>query len=114
MASANFLLAMGQNLTRGARLLREFIDTRRPGGLTQEAVAEALGVTPPAVHDWLDGRRRPNADLRVALATYTNNAVPAESWRTNAEAKEIAKVVPFEPASDSPAPELKRAAGGGR
>lgn len=43
-------------------------DAREELGLTQDDVADKLGVTQPAVSMWENGRSRPTADVLVALA----------------------------------------------
>lgn len=40
---------------------------RHAQGLTQEAFALRYGFSPPAVRDWEQGRRRPEASARILL-----------------------------------------------
>lgn len=88
-------------LAPGAELLSLFLSDH---GITQSACASALGVTGPAVHDWLTGRRRPSAPFRSAIELWTRKAVPASSWALPGESDPVASVRPFR----------RRAAGGSR
>jgi len=50
---------------------------RRGGGLTQEALAQRLGITPQAVSKWETGQGLPEASLLVELAGL---AAARPSW----------------------------------
>lgn len=50
---------------------------RRESGLTQEQLAEALGVTPGAVHKWETGKATPELEMLVDLAQFFETSVDA-------------------------------------
>lgn len=57
-----------------AATLRKF---RKEAGMTQEQLAEALGVTTGAVYKWENGRSTPNVQLLVELAELLGTSVDA-------------------------------------
>lgn len=62
---------MNQQLTRFSTLIRDARKAIEPL-LTQEAVAEKLGVKQPAVSAWERGEAYPSASSLVALAEILN------------------------------------------
>lgn len=66
----------------GSRLLAHWLQRF---GLSQAALARALGVTPPAVCDWIARKKLPEPAYRAAIATYTGREVPASSWCNDEE-----------------------------
>ena len=89
--------AAAATLTTGAVLLGEFLDRH---DITQEAAAQGLKVTNPAVNDWVNGKKRPEPDNRNAIAIWTSGFVPVEAWLRDAEAAKVANVRPFVAAAD--------------
>ena len=84
-------------LTDGALKLRSFLDAR---GLGPTAAAKALGCTHPAVIEWISGSKRPAAEARKAIAIWTADEVPEDSWIKSTERERLSVVRPFvEPAS---------------
>lgn len=71
-------------LTGGARLMERYLTEK---GLKQTHAAKALDVSDPTVSDWLSGEKRPRAETRDLIETWTGGAVPAGAWKT---AEEIA------------------------
>lgn len=51
-----------------------------PPPMTQQGLAEALGVTQQAVSSWLRGVTRPNYETRMKIAELVG--VPVEDWTT--------------------------------
>ncbi len=78
--------------TAGADLLYEFMSTR---GLSQVSAAKDLRVKGPTIHEWCAGSKRPRAHHRAAIAVWTRNLVPIESWLLDAERADMAAVRPF-------------------
>jgi len=79
--------------TRGAVLLGGFL---KKNSITRAAAGQAIGVADPTVCDWVGGKKRPRHEMRVAIETWSNGAVPAESWMTAAEKRAAQKQVqPF-------------------
>lgn len=66
--------------TKGMLALRERMAER---GLSQQAIAEKLGVSQPSVSAWLKGSCRPDSAQRDALELSL--AIPRELWRTDEE-----------------------------
>lgn len=56
---------------------------RYVGGIS--ALARALGVTPPTVHQWLKGQRPIPAERCPAIERLTNRAVSCESLRPDVD-----------------------------
>lgn len=81
-------------LTSGAVLLREFIEDNK---LSQKQAADALGVKPPTIHEWITGAKRPRAEHREAISIWTHGSVPVANWLLEEERAAIAGAVPFEP-----------------
>lgn len=52
------------------RLGEKIRTLRKEAGLTQEALAEALGVTPGAVYKWESGRAMPELELLVEIGAF--------------------------------------------
>lgn len=59
------------------RLGEKIRTLRKQAGLTQEALAEALGVTPGAVYKWESGRAMPELELLVELGEFFETSVDA-------------------------------------
>lgn len=55
-------------------------------GKTQAEVAEGLEVDQSAVSLWLNGKRRPNGDLRLKIQQFTRGKVGVEVWAKKAAA----------------------------
>lgn len=91
---------MATRHTDGSKALRQFIESN---ALTQQATAKALGVTDPAVHDWISGTKRPRPHHRAAIEKWTGGLVPASSWLLREEREATRNVVPFRRASDDDA-----------
>ncbi len=85
---------MSQRLSDGARALKAFIEKHQ---LTQLMAARALGVTDPAVHDWLAGTKRPRPQHRASIEVWTGGVVGRDSWLSKRERAELAVVRPFVP-----------------
>lgn len=82
------------NLTEGARRFRAF---RERHGINYSEAARALRVSRPAVYAWEDGSKVPEADARDRIMIWTAGEVTPEMWRTEAAARVLAEVQPFEP-----------------
>lgn len=82
----------------GAALLKAYLAHH---DLTQFAAAEALFVSDPCVNDWVNGKKRPEPHHRTAIAHWTSDAVPVESWLRDDEIAKVAAVVPFVPKLDA-------------
>ena len=80
--------------TRGATLLQAFL---KKNGLTQLAASEALRVSDPTIHDWVQGTKRPRTHHREAIAVWTNGEVPTEAWLRDDERASMKSVQPFTP-----------------
>lgn len=61
----------------GARRLGRYL---KGCGLTQKALAEALGVSTPTVHDWLSGTKVPRPPNRAAIRVFTDGEVLDNDW----------------------------------
>lgn len=48
---------------------------RKEAGLTQEDMANRLGVTAPAVNKWENGNTKPDIDLLAPIARLFNNSL---------------------------------------
>ncbi|MGN1015408.1 MAG: helix-turn-helix transcriptional regulator [Faecousia sp.] len=59
------------------RLGEKIRTLRKQAGLTQEALAEALGVTPGAVYKWESGRAMPELELLVEIGEFFETSVDA-------------------------------------
>lgn len=81
-------------MTDGAIRLLAFLERNR---LTQLAAARALSVSDPTIHDWVNGKKRPRAHHRDAIATWTNGDVPVDSWLDAQERAAMSAVRPFQP-----------------
>lgn len=73
--SAGHKCGMKRNLTRGAVLLREIVETRK---LSQAEVAEKIGVGQPMISDYLRAKKLPGRG--VARRFFVVFAVPTGSW----------------------------------
>jgi plasmid maintenance system antidote protein VapI len=60
-----------------AELVRTWLGEQ---GRTQKWLAEALGVTTPAVEGWLAGSRGPVLETAVVLERVTGGFVPVSAW----------------------------------
>jgi DNA-binding transcriptional regulator YdaS (Cro superfamily) len=92
IGASRYRVAMGH----GSALLWEFLQRRNA---PQCVVARVLRVSPPAVHDWLSGRRTPTPAYREAIERWSEGAVPAASWRSEAEAElaeQLEAIAPLE------------------
>lgn len=58
--------------------LQRFLCATEPA-MTQQAFAELVGVTQPAVNKWLRGRATPS--LKAALVIERITKIPFESWK---------------------------------
>lgn len=73
--------------TYAAAQLRAF---KSSSGLTQKAIAEAVGVEQQSVSRWLTGIARPESMvMRFRLATFTGGAVEVDGWYTDEERREL-------------------------
>lgn len=79
-------------MTDGAVRLADFLARNK---LTQLAAAAALKVSDPTVHDWVNGKKRPKAHHREAIATWTSGDVPVDAWLEPHEREAMAEVRPF-------------------
>lgn len=70
-------------MTTGPDLLLKFLSKH---GASQALAARVLGVSAPAVNDWVHNKRTPSAPFRSAIERWTDGAVPAMSWL---EAEEV-------------------------
>jgi transcriptional regulator with XRE-family HTH domain len=59
------------------------LDSALSPTMTPTKLAEELGVTPQAVHNWRSGRARPDAKLRKRIEELLG--IPRTSWLTDAE-----------------------------
>ena len=71
--------------------LKKFIRDQR---LTYRQAADALGVTPVAVNDWIHGKRTPSPPMRTAIETWSGGVIAATAWASAAERRALARVVP--------------------
>jgi DNA-binding transcriptional regulator YdaS (Cro superfamily) len=58
-----------------------------PRQMTQTQLANALGITPQAVSNWVNGGARPPAAQREAIERITG--ISADAWLFESERKEI-------------------------
>ncbi len=65
--------------------------------MTLRGAADALGVSDPAVHDWIHGSTRPRTHHRESLEVWTKGEVPRDSWLRDDERVAKAAVRPFSP-----------------
>ena len=89
---------MAERHSDGSRGLRAFLEKH---AISQRSAAEALGVTDPAVHDWVTGAKRPRAHHRVSIEVWTRGSVVAASWAFPEERAAARDVVPFDPDTDA-------------
>lgn len=75
--------------TEGRRLLRAWLDA--DSERTQVMIAKRIGISPPAISQWLDGTSRPESHNRQALNMLTG--IPESAWLTNAEREQLEGVV---------------------
>ena len=81
-----------QTPTRGAELFRGFLERN---GFNPSTAGRSLGVTRPAVCEWMNETKRPAADARLKIEAWTNGEVPAPSWQTDQEREALGKVQPL-------------------
>jgi len=67
MSKSSTIIADGPNPTPGEILLEEFL---RPMGLSQTALAQAIGVPPRRINEIVLGKRAVTADTDLRLARY--------------------------------------------
>lgn len=73
-------------------------ELRKQHHLTQEQLAEALGVTPGAVHKWETGKATPELETLVELAVYFETSVDAllnYGWEKLTAAKAVTRLRQF-------------------
>lgn len=71
---------------------------RRDAGLTQEQLAEALGVTTGAVHKWESGKATPELGLLVEIAAFFETSIDAMldyGWQTQSMGQAVEKLKRF-------------------
>lgn len=61
---------MNQDMNYGAILSASIAGLRKSAGMTQDALAERLGVTFQAVSKWENGKRSPDTDMLIKLSEY--------------------------------------------
>ncbi len=80
-------------LSDGVHGLREFL---KANGLRKADVVRAIGVTHPAVIDWLKGTKTPTVEHREKIATWTSGEVPASAWEPlKKSGAKVVTVVPY-------------------
>jgi len=86
------------HISPAALKLSGFIERNR---IPKRRAAAALGVTHPALFDWLAGHKVPGPESRKAIEIWTNGEVQALEWgltRSERDGLErLAEVQPFEP-----------------
>ncbi len=90
--------------TSGPRILLAFL---REHELTNVDCARALGISPVAIHHWMDGVQRPREPHRRAIEIWTRGHVPVSVWLTKEERAEITAVKPFKDCEAAPPPVSK-------
>lgn len=100
-----------REISRGATLLDAFV--RAQGRGMAAKTARALGVSPPTIHDWMSGVKRPKGPRREALEVWTGGAVPRDAWDLDGERDVLTTVRPFEPPAATSSPSLPTAADSG-
>jgi hypothetical protein len=85
-------------MTDGAVLFAAFIERN---AITLVAAGKALGVSGPTIYDWSTGKKRPRWHHREAIAVWTRDDVPADSWLTDDERAAMRDVRPFVPPAES-------------
>ena len=61
----------------GPQALKEFLE--RAGG-TQSGFAQAMGLDPAVIHNWVTGKRRPSIDQAHAIEKATFGVVRMKQW----------------------------------
>lgn len=89
----------GASMSTGPELLRAFLTTH---DAPQALAARVLGVSAPAVHDWIHRKRSPSAPFRAALERWTDGAVPAASWLDGDELELVAQLGRVQPMQGLP------------
>lgn len=89
----------GWQMSTGPELLRAFLTTH---DAPQALAARVLGVSAPAVHDWIHRKRSPSAPFRAALERWTDGAVPASSWLDGDELELVAQLGRVQPMQGLP------------
>lgn len=79
-------------LTEGQRLFEAFVARC---GLTQLAIAAALGVSDVTIWFWRTGEKRPVDHQRAKIEAWTGGTVPSTAWRTDAERAEVEAMAPL-------------------
>lgn len=77
--------------TKGATDLRRW---REKAGLSQVALAEAIGGSQTCISHYESGFIRPDSTTREVIRAVTDGAVSPESWLTPAEVRRIAAARP--------------------
>lgn len=85
---------MADPTTKGQQLLQHQL---RHSAMSQQALADLLGIKQSSVSLWVSGRSRPEAHLRLALEGLWE--IPAESWLTLEEAEVVARATDAAPPS---------------
>lgn len=85
--------------TNPGAALRHLIDAAKEldPALTDKAVADALGVSPPALANWCDNKKPPTARNRLAIAHWLSGLVSAlpAAWAAKEKAEVESNVPPF-------------------
>lgn len=84
--------------TPGRKKLAAFLEKR---GLHQAEAARALGITRSVFGHWMAGTQRPRPELREVISRWTDGEVPADSWFTAEERKQIDAIAPFVPTASA-------------
>ena len=71
-------------------------------GLAQREAARVLGVSAPAFHAWIHGRKTPTIPHRAAIERWTDGAVPATAWASDAELAELDRLEALRPYEAKP------------
>lgn len=79
-------------VTNGMKLLRAFLRAHR---ITPTSAARSINVSHVTMLAYLSGEKRPESANRDAIARWTAEYVPRDSWRTRGEQRELERVVPM-------------------
>lgn len=66
-------------------------------GIPQAEAARVLGVSPPAFHAWVHGRKTPSHPHRDAIQRWTGGAVMALQWASPDELAELQRLAWIKP-----------------
>lgn len=97
----------GEVQPTGPELLEKFL---RDNGLTTGSAVAALHVTRVAIWNWVNNKATPLEQLRLDIETWTNGAVPRESWGPLHDKRrgKRQEVKPFEASEPDEAPASTR------